>query len=112
MAPASALLRGPQYRSGSAPWRGPESLPLRIAVQGRFFRPPHGPPPARSSVVLNFCPGDGPLLYFIRSLAIGRNRDNRGPMQQIAVPRPAHLRDETENVATIQNSDRRRAAMG
>ena len=42
VAPASALLRGPQLRSGSV---GPYPPPPRIAVPGRFFRAPWWPPP-------------------------------------------------------------------
>ena len=45
-------------------------------------------------------------------MAIGHHRDNSGLAQQIVVPCPAHLRDETDNVATIQNSDKRRVAVG
>ena len=41
-------------------------------------------------------------------MASGRNRDNSGAAQQIAVPRPAHLRDETDNVATIIQTDSKR----
>ena len=39
-APASVLLRGPQFRSGSACGRGPLTRAPRIAVQGRFFGGP------------------------------------------------------------------------
>ena len=106
---ASALLRGLRFRSGSARGHGPLSRPPRIAVQGRFFGAPRGHPPARCSAARNFRLA---ARYFIRSMAIGRNRDKKGPAQQIVVPRPAHLGDATDNVAHIQNSDRRRAAVG
>ena len=42
------LLRGPQFRSGSA--LGPVSRPPRIAAPGRFFGSPWWPPPAPCSV--------------------------------------------------------------
>ena len=45
------LLRGPQFRSGSA--LGPVSRPPRIAAPGRFFGSPWWPPPAPCSVALN-----------------------------------------------------------
>ena len=51
-APASALLHGPRFRSGSA--RGPLSGPPRMAVQGRFFGAPRGPPPACCSAARDF----------------------------------------------------------
>ena len=55
-------------------------------------------------------PAPGPSIS--DSLAIGRNRDHSGPAQQISVPHPAHLRGETDYLATIHNTNRRRAAVG
>ena len=49
VAPASALLCGPQLRSGSAGWY----LGPRIAVPGHFFGAPWWPPPAPCSMALS-----------------------------------------------------------
>ena len=96
VAPAGGLLRGPQLRSGS---------------EGRY----PGPPPPNSGPRPLFRgarqrPAPGPSIS--DSLAIGRNRDHSGPAQQISVPHPAHLRGETDYLATIHNTNRRRAAVG
>ena len=132
VAPAGGLLRGPQLRSGS---EGRYPGPPRIAAPGRFFGAPWWPPPEACSGALN-CglaaragipapPNSGPRPLFrgarqrpapgpsiSDSLAIGRNRDHSGPAQQISVPHPAHLRGETDYLATIHNTNRRRAAVG
>ena len=63
VAPTSALLRGPQYRSASP--HGPESLNPRIAVEGRFFGLPQGPPPANALLRgPQFRSGSWPALIF------------------------------------------------
>ena len=85
VAPAGGLLRGPQLRSGS---------------EGRY----PGPPTNSGQR-----PAPGPSIS--DSLAIGRNRDHSGPAQQISVPHPAQLRGETDYLATIHNTNRRRAAV-
>ena len=94
VAPAGGLLRGPQLRSGS---------------EGRYPGPPNsGPRPLFRGARQR--PAPGPSIS--DSLAIGRNRDHSGPAQQISVPHPAHLRCETDYLATIHNTNRRRAAVG
>ena len=81
------LLRGPQFRSGSA--LGPVSRPPRIAAPGRFFGSPWWPPPAPCSVALN-CglaawagipapPNSGPRPLFWGALVAPAGGLLRGP---------------------------------
>ena len=91
VAPASALLRGPQLRSGSV---GRYPAPPRIAAPGRFFGAPWWPPPAPCSVALN-CglaawagipapPNSGPRPLFRGALVAPAGGLLRGPQFRIA----------------------------
>ena len=87
MAFTGTLLRGPQFRSGSA--LGPVSRPPRIAAPSRFFGSPWWPPPAPCSVALN-CglaawagipapPNSGPRPLFRGALVAPAGGLLRGP---------------------------------
>ena len=91
MASASALLRGPQLRSGS---EGRYPAPPRIEVPGRFFGAPWWPPPEACSVVLNCglaaragippLPNSAPRPLFWGALVASASVLLRGPQFRIA----------------------------
>ena len=95
VAPAGGLLWGPQLRSGS---EGRYPAPPRIAAPGRFFGAP-----ARGLLRVP--------QFRIAWLSVATGTHS-GPAQQISVPHPAHLHGETDYLATIHNTNRRRAAVG
>ena len=89
--PASALLRGPQLRSGS---EGRYPAPPRIEVPGRFFGAPWWPPPEACSVALNCglaaragippLPNSAPRPLFWGALVASASVLLRGPQFRIA----------------------------
>ena len=106
-APASTVLCGPQYRSGSARGCGPVSRPPKRGPSS-FFR---GALVAPASALLCGAQFWSGRWIFYPQHGYRSQQRQQWSAQQIAVPRPAHLHDETDNVATILNSDRCRVAV-
>ena len=94
VAPASALLCGPQHRSGSPHGRGPVSRLSQIVGQGRFFGPPWWLPPAHFSGALNFGlsarAGMGWYLGPLTGIQQGKLHKKNQSQNPPRVPRPRH----------------------